>query len=142
MKQRLDKIRFYDSAVGYENLWALPLGESHYCLESIPFFIYGIALGDIVMASKDQHGDLHFLTVIKSSKNRTLRARSDDLINDSTRRVKVVEQMEQMGCQVEIHRDRLLAINVQPELDLKEVTGRLTKLGLSWEYGSPSDLNS
>jgi hypothetical protein len=78
ISEHVAKIRFYDPAIGYESLWALPIGEAQYRLENLPFFIYDIAVGDVITASKDDSGDLHFLTVMEGSNNRTLRARSDD----------------------------------------------------------------
>jgi len=71
----LVKAQFYDKDVGYENLWAAPLGDNLYRLESIPFFIYGISLHDVVLGLPNEEGILVFSELIKPSGNKTLRAR-------------------------------------------------------------------
>ncbi|HET6251966.1 MAG TPA: DUF4265 domain-containing protein [Tepidisphaeraceae bacterium] len=138
----LVKVQFYDSIVGYENLWALPLGGSHYRIENVPFFIYDIAFGDVVEASLTDTGVLRFSNVFARSTNRTLRARSDALITDSPRSSRIAASLEELGCRVEIHHDRLLAINVPVGVNLKRVTDLLANAGLDWEYGSPAGSNT
>lgn len=70
IKASAAKIQFYNPNVGYENLWATRIKENHYRIESIPFFIYGISLGDIVKASLNDEGELQFAKVVKPSKHR------------------------------------------------------------------------
>ena len=140
-EQSLVKVQFYDADVGYENLWAARINSDQYQLASIPFFIYGIALGDVVIAQPDEDGRLHFTRAAAHSGNRTLRARSDDIINDSNRREGIVAGLKALGCEVEVHRSRLLAISVPPNIDIEVVTDCLTSNGLSWEYGYPENLN-
>jgi uncharacterized protein DUF4265 len=139
---RLVMVQFYDPAVGYENLWALPVGDGAYRLENPPFFIYDIALNDVVAATPNEDGILQFLTVVRRSGNKTLRARSESLLSNATFRLKVEQDLREMGCDVEQHRDRLLAISVLPTSDLEKVTTYLTGIGLSWEYGYPASANS
>lgn len=113
-----------------------------YRLENPPFFIYDISLNDVVSAVPDQGGILQFLSVVGRSGNRTVRARSDDLLKDPSFRSAVFAHLHSVGCQTEEHRDTLLSINVPPKVDIKEVTSYLTASGLSWEYGSPAELNA
>ncbi|HKV03491.1 MAG TPA: DUF4265 domain-containing protein [Candidatus Acidoferrales bacterium] len=136
------KVQFYDPAIGYENIWAAPVGDGTYRLENPPFFIYGISLADIVSASQNNDGLLQFLTVVKRSGNVTLRARSKALIGDSALRTCIEDHLKQMGCEVEVHRERLLAISVPPTVRIPEVTSYLTEMELSWEYGCPSERNT
>jgi hypothetical protein len=136
------KVQFYDPVVGYENIWAMPLGDGTYRLENPPFFVYDVSVDDVVSAIPNEDGLPQFLTVVRRSGNRTLRARSKDLIGDSTLRSNIENHLEQIGCVVEEHRERLLAINVPPGVNLATVTSYLTESGLSWEHGSPSNLNT
>jgi hypothetical protein len=69
------KVQFYDPAIGCENIWAAPLGDGLYRLENPPFFVYDISLDNVVAAAPNEHGLLQFLTVIRRSGNKTLRAR-------------------------------------------------------------------
>lgn len=136
------KVQFYDPVVGYENIWAMPLGDGTYRLENPPFFVYDVSLDDVVSAMPNEDGLPQFLTVVKRSGNRTLRARSKVLIGDSARRSDIGNHLRNMGCVVEEHRERLLAINVPQDVDLAMVTSYLTQSGLGWEYGSPSEMNA
>jgi hypothetical protein len=138
----LVKIQFYDPAIGYENLWAQPLGEGRYRLANIPFFVYDITKHDIVGATHNERGELSFLAVLERSGSRTLRARSEELIGRPVIRSEIVACLKEMGCAVEIHRDRLLAIDLPPVVNLQKVADYLTSMQLSWEYGSPSHLNT
>jgi len=142
MKRELVKVQFYDPDIGYENLWASQLSKGRYRIESIPFFIYGVSRGDIVIASTDNEGRLKFHKVIERSTNRTLRARSDRLVKNSRRRKKIITDLEKLGSDVEELRSRLLAINVPSKVDLQQVVDYLTRdAKISWEYGNPASLN-
>jgi hypothetical protein len=136
------KVQFYNPDVGYENLWASPLTNKRYRIESIPFFVYGVSLLDIVTASADEQGVLHFGRLLESSGNRTLRARSDDFAKKPSRRRKVIADLRLLGSDVEQLRSRLLGINVPPTVDLQTVKDSLTNdARVSWDYGNPEDPN-
>jgi hypothetical protein len=136
------KVQFYDQETGYENIWALPLGDGTYCLENPPFFIYDISLHDIVAAVPDENGVLQFLSIVARSGNKTLRARSDALLQSPMFRSQVKAELLTMGCCVEEHRHRLLSISVPSSTDMAKVIDYLTTNRLSWEYGCPSGLNT
>jgi Domain of unknown function (DUF4265) len=140
-ERRLVKVRFYDPVVGYENIWAIPLEDGTYRLGNPPFFIYGVAMNDVVAAMPDEHGALQFLNVLRRSGHKTLRARSKLLHGDQGFRNRTKQELRQMGCEVEEHRERLLAISVPPTATLDQITSYLTANQLSWEYGYPSELN-
>jgi hypothetical protein len=141
-REQLLKVQFRNPDVGYENLWASPMTNNKYRLESIPFFVYGVSLHDIVTASPDNEGVLQFGRVLKHSGNRTLRARSDNFAKNSRLRKKVAADLRRLGSDVEELRARLLAINVPPSVGLQIVTDYLTNDAMvSWEYGNPEKLN-
>jgi hypothetical protein len=135
----LVKIQFYDPVVGCENLWPEPLPNGFYRIESIPFFIYGISLDDIVSARPDADGWLQFLKVQTHSPNRTLRARSEvfDGGQDKTG-AELLAGLDKLGCKTEVHKQRLVAINVPFEADLKSVMNFLTSSGIQWEHANPT----
>lgn len=143
VKSKLVKIQFYDPVIGYENLWAVPVTKRNFKIESIPFFVYGISRDDIVSAAQDKEGRLQFRKVIKHSQNRTLRARSDDFITNSSLKKRVIAALRGLGSDVEELRSRLLAINVPQNRCLESVTDYLTnKARINWEFGNPEDLNT
>jgi len=135
------EVQFYDQDIGYENLWATPLGDDLYRMESIPFFIYDVSLNDIVNAKPDDAGKLQFLRVVGPSGNRTLRARKSPSFSENEA-MDLLSQLEALGCQVEILRQRVIAIDIPPRVDLKAIADFLTKVGVAWEYGNPSSANS
>lgn len=141
IRNQLVKVQFYEADVGYENLWAAPLGHDKYRLESVPFFVYGVALHDVVVAKADDQGWLQFVSVEERSGNRTLRARSEKFTRSRNLRSKVTAGLEALGCRVEHLRRRLLSINVPPAVDLAAVTSHLNAARASWEYGHPQELN-
>jgi hypothetical protein len=141
-KKQLVKIQFHDPDVGYENLWADPAGKNRYRIESIPFFVYGLSSGDVVTALPDAEGRLQFAKIVERSGNRTLRARSDKFVKNSTYKNKVSAELKKLSCGVEELRSRLLAISVPKNVNLQAVTDYLTDdAKVSWEYGNPQNLN-
>lgn len=141
-RQSLEKVQFYDPDVGYENLWATRMNDRRYRIESIPFFIYGISVGDVITATPDKEGRLQFRRVVKRSGHRTLRARSDSFVRSAVYRKKVIGALKKLGSEIEVLGPRLLAIDVSPAVDLEAVTDFLTNdSNVSWEYGHPENLN-
>lgn len=138
----LVKVQFYDPDVGYENLWAARVKRQRYRIESIPFFIYGVSLHDVVAASPDHEGRLQFTKVVEASGNRTLRVRSAEFAKNPAKRKAVTTRLERLDCGVEIQRGRLLAVNVPRTVDLKTVIEYLNGVRLRWEYGNPEGLNT
>lgn len=141
VESQLVTIQFYDPDVGYENLWAESVGGEHYQLKSVPFFIYGIAVDDVVRAIPDHDGRLQYTNTFGHSGNRTLRARSELFLMDRKILERVIQWLEAEGCDAETLNDRVVAINVPPSLDLEGITNYLTESNLSWEFGCPEELN-
>jgi hypothetical protein len=141
-KKRLVKVQFYDSDVGYENLWSEPIGDGLYRLENTPFFVYGISRGDVVVAEPDEEGRLQFIKIREKSGNRTLRVRSDRFPKSPRFRNQVRTKLSQLGADSEELRNRLLAINVLKGASLTPITDFLTEEAkVSWEYGDPVSMN-
>lgn len=134
----LVKIQFYDPDVGYENLWASPLEGDLYCIESVPYFVYGVSLRDVVRARPDQEGKLQFLEVVRASPNRTLRVRPEKFVLNDERGKDILKRLEDFGCRTEVLEPRLIAVNVPSDTDLRRVTDYLTSGGIPWEYANPT----
>jgi Domain of unknown function (DUF4265) len=141
-QQELVRVQFYEPDVGYENLWAAGLRDDKYRLESIPFFVYGVALHDVIIAKPDTEGRLQYISVVEHSGNRTLRARSDRFVADAAWLKAVTGKLKEYGCAVEELRSRLLAVNVPSDVDLTTVTTYLSDEGISWEYAHPEEMNA
>lgn len=134
------KVQFYEKDIGYENLWATPLSDDRYRLESIPFFVYDVSLHDIVIAKPNEDGRLQFLKIAQSSGNTTLRARKGSTFSD-IEQARVVNKLKTLGGEAEILNERLIAINVPKLLQLTPIIEFLSDIQLSWEFGNPSRSN-
>lgn len=134
----LTKVQFYDPDVGYENLWATDIGNGLYRIESVPFFVYGISVGDIVSAKPDADGRLEFVAVESTSKNRTLRARAEGFAVTDQKGKNLTEKLDSLGCKTETLKPRVIAISVPPEVNLQAVTSLLNSEGINWEYANPT----
>lgn len=136
--EELTKIQFYDPDVGYENLWAANMGNGFYRIESVPFFVYGISVGDVVSATPDSDGRLTFEAVKHSSNNRTLRARAEGFVVTDQKCKDLTKELNSLGCTTETLKPRVIAISVPPEVNLQAVTKVLTSGGIPWEYANPT----
>jgi hypothetical protein len=115
-----------------------PLEGDLYTLESVPYFIYGVSLGDIVRARPDQEGWLQFLEVAMASADRTLRVRPDTFGLTDENGKDVLKRLQGFSCRTEALEPRLIAINVPSDVDLGTVTNFLTSSGIPWEYANPT----
>ena len=132
------KVQFYDSDVGYENLWATPITGDQYRLENVPFFIYGVSLNDIVQALPNPEGRLQFIKVVERSGSRTIRVRPDQFTIDQKNGNELVRRLEALGCRIEVKMPRLIAVDVPKEVQVENVTGFLASDGIPWEYANPT----
>ncbi len=137
-EKELVKVQFYEPDVGYEKLWARPSGGELYELESVPFFVYGVSLHDIVRALPDQEGWLQFLEVVKPSANRTIRVRPDTFTLTDRQGEDLLKKLERFGCRTETRQPRLIAVNIPPDINPHGITDYLTSSGIPWEYANPT----
>jgi hypothetical protein len=137
-QKEMQKVQFYDSDVGYENLWAIHLGDDLYRLETVPFFIYGISRNDIVLARPDSNGRLQFIRLVEASGNRTLRARPEQFTLDDEQGKELVRKLKAFGSIVELSAPRLIAIDVPKTSDVARISTFLTSAGIPWEFANPT----
>jgi hypothetical protein len=100
----------------WEQLWAKKLGSNRFEICCIPFFCYGLSLGDIVetWTDIDCGGDYMIRSVVTKSGNFTLRvlfARGcpEDL------RLRIISELRLGGCVLEWYSEHLLGISVHSE---------------------------
>lgn len=134
--EQLIKVQFYETDVGYENLWATPLGTGQYRIESIPFFVYRVSRGDVVAANPDAEGWLQFTGVLAKSGHRTVRARVGNISEEA--RSLIAAELESRECPTELLRDRLISVDVPEQVSLEGIGAWLTEQGLEWEYADPT----
>jgi hypothetical protein len=128
-----------------ETLWANPVGPGQYALDNLPWYAYGVSLGDIVEADADASGGgrvLAFRRVVRKSGNRTVRVilevrepGGDAWTFESER---LLARLAELGCGYEGYNRRLVALNVPPASDLAAVAAALTEAGFEWEYADPT----
>jgi hypothetical protein len=97
-----------------ETLWAIKAGDGLFKIDNIPFFVYGIAVDDIVSAVPEE-GVFRFKEVVHPSGHSTLRVVVYDQAEVSAAR----ELFKQLGCSTELsHLPRLFAVDVPPSVSL------------------------
>jgi hypothetical protein len=103
-----------------ETLWAVPT-EVGYRIDNIPFYVRGVAWGDIVSAIRDDDGLLNYVKVIVPSGHSTVRlwfASASDVQG-------VRDALRALGCGSELNRERLVAVDIPREVRYSEITAFL-----------------
>jgi hypothetical protein len=99
-----------------ETLWAVPV-EGGYRIDNIPFYVRGIAYGDVVRASPDGDGQLCFEALVSPSGHSTVRlwfANGSDVRD-------VRDALRELGCGSELDMERLVAVDVPTEVRYTDV---------------------
>lgn len=129
------KVLFYveqpDGTFEVESLWAVPEGEG-YRLDNIPFFARGLALGDLVAATKQADGSLRFANLLLASGHSTVR-----LLFAAPAEVQPTrDQLSAMGCDSERWNADLIAVDVPREVPYGDVRAflELGERGGIFEY--------
>ncbi len=129
-------------AVGGESLWATPVeGEpEHYRVENIPYYVYGVALGDVVRAVDTAEHPREIVAVVRPSGGLTYRLFFDEGVDDR-RQVEILRSIhEEHGVRMEKGFPQFWALNLPAEaLDpVVAILDRLREEGvLEMESGHP-----
>ncbi len=100
-----------------ETLWSVQVGEGLFKIDNVPFFVFGIAVDDVVSAVPEE-GVFRFKDVVQPSGHSTLRV----VVYDPSDVPAVHALFKQMGCSTEqSHLPRLIAIDVPPSVSLDEL---------------------
>jgi len=106
-----------------ETMWTLQREEG-YEIDNIPFYVTGIALGDVVGAEPDVDGVLWYSTLIRPSGHSTIQ-----ILLSSENDVDLVrEELARMGCASEVSDiRRLVAVDVPPGVPYETVKAFLDR---------------
>ncbi|GHB28854.1 hypothetical protein GCM10010306_021550 [Streptomyces umbrinus] len=102
-----------------ESLWALDLGDGTVRLDNTPWFVRGVASGDIIRVQPDDEGVLWAGETVQPSQNCTIRliVLKDD--GSAAARQSVLEVFHRLGTTGEgIEQFRMVALDVPPQADL------------------------
>ena len=94
----------------WEDLWSLPLEGGVFQVLSTPFYVTGVASGDIVSAVRNDEGWYRFEAVVSRSGNSNFRIFLHDGV--ALNRDLIVQVLQELGCHVECTHDRLIALDV------------------------------
>ena len=108
--------------VGVENVWAVDLGDSTARLINTPWFVRGIANGDVVRTHADAEGRLWAGDVIRSSENCTIRLIVLRDGGSAAARQSVLNAFWKLRVGGEgVEQFRMIALDVPPDTDLQKV---------------------
>jgi hypothetical protein len=101
-----------------ESVWAVKIVDGMFRIDNIPFYVRGLALGDVVRAKRTGDGALQFDSIAKSSGHSTLRV----VFFEADIREGFCKEIEALGCQWEgAYEPSLIAVDVPPSSDLSAV---------------------
>ncbi|GAB3816651.1 DUF4265 domain-containing protein [Kribbella italica] len=107
----------------FEQLWVNQEGDS-FELCCIPFFIYDLALGDLVSVSTAPNGAHEFAGVIRPSGRYLFRVWFGDV--ETSARETLTRSIQRLPVLVEWHSNNLLAIDVEHSISAQELADLLS----------------
>jgi Domain of unknown function (DUF4265) len=110
-----------------ESVWASLAGTDLFCVENIPFYIYGIGFKDIVSAEPLNADMYKFTSVSSRSGHSTYRV---FLLEDTARDEyeSLQKRITEMGCHIEKGTPYISAIDIPVEVDASLVYDFLEKI--------------
>jgi hypothetical protein len=130
-RARFVKINFQlgpeDQAQGVdaENLWAEPMGDDHFRIRNIPFYVYGVSYKDVVYAT-EVDGRRRFKEIVSHNGHSTYRVLVNDQAGYESDRFQALwRRLSELGCSYEVAKCRWITIDVPPESDVFAVYGIL-----------------
>lgn len=136
------RVQFYipqdDGTFEVESLWAVPVAIG-YRLDNIPFFVRGLAWGDVVSVEAEPDGGLRYKELVATSGHSTVRV----LLSFPGDTQRVRDELGALGCSSERWRNNLIAVDVPPNVAYESVRSYLDigeKAGLfEYEEGCLAD---
>ncbi len=127
--------------VSSESMWAVPLGQSRFRLDNIPFFICGVSCFDVVSARMDTNGLLKYERLLQAGGHSTLRVLFYETSSDTRPIQERVNELRsafrELACTSELsHIPRLISLDVPPEVNINDAL-RILDAGEKqelWEY--------
>jgi len=114
---RLEPSDMHDHSI--ETLWAVPLRDIQFRIENVPFFIFGVSTGDVVLAKPREERYEYVRTVTKGghSTYRIFVTKSASAQDFKAR----WKQLTALGCSKESDGPYFHAVDVPPETDIYAV---------------------
>ncbi|MFJ3860361.1 DUF4265 domain-containing protein [Streptomyces sp. NPDC090085] len=117
-----------------ESLWAVDLGDGTVRLDNTPWFVRGVASGDIVQVKIDDDGLRWARETIRASENCTIRLIVLKDGGSAAARQTVLETFHRLGATGEgIEQFRMVALYVPPEADIPRIR-KLLEHGAAREW--------
>ena len=122
--------------VDIETPWVDQLAPNQYRLMNLPFFAYGLSLGDVVKAETTEDSDLPvYRHVVKPSGRRLVRSRFD--ISSVGLDVHL-EHFAGLGCHCEPILEDAVCIDVPADVTLGAIAEYLLEHAVNWEFANPT----
>ncbi|MEU9401654.1 DUF4265 domain-containing protein [Streptomyces sp. NPDC048242] len=120
--------------VSVESLWAVDLGDDTVRLDNVPWFVRGVACGDVVATEADEEGVRWGGEVVRRSENCTVRLIVLRDGGSGAARQSVLSAFRELGVDGEgIERFGMVALDIPPTADLAKVQ-RLLRHGVAKEW--------
>jgi len=127
-----------DGKVYVETPWAIPVGPNAFELDNLPFYAYGLSLGDRFLAEPNNDDPRpHFKRVLEKSGNRTIRVIFDPPIDESAESHSILDRIVSLGCTYEGANPGYIVVNIPPESDFERICQYATESGVQWEHADP-----
>ena len=129
---------------GAETMWCDPLGDSHYKLDNIPLFSYGINLHDIFLAKRvGDDSRPYFDKVLERSGNRTCRVTIlEGHPSDTRSTIELsIAELRHLADGVETYGPDYYCLNIPPTVNFEKIEAALVsgeEKGF-WEWELSSD---
>ncbi|MFD9684739.1 DUF4265 domain-containing protein [Kitasatospora sp. NPDC059146] len=105
-----------------ESLWAVDLGDGTVRLDNTPWFVRGVASGDVIRVSVDDDGLRWATETVHASENCTIRLIVLEGGGSAAARQTVLETFHQFGATGEgIEQFRMVALKIPPEADIQRI---------------------
>jgi hypothetical protein len=121
----------YPKSQDWEQLWC-DRTENGFRIDNIPFFVKGIAVGDIISTRETENATYEFDRVLARGGHDTYRIWLSEEMKDCADLV--MKELENSGCQAEITLGRMIAVDVPPD-KIITVRDRLWKGQEEKEWG-------
>src|SRR5262245_45887949 len=124
--------------VDVDTPWARRIGVNTYVLDNLPWYAYGISVGDTFEAMPAGDGLPEFTRVIAKSGNRTVRVIFKPSAKESPASQAVLDHLVAMGCVYEEMDGSYIAVNIPPSVSFADVCSFLTDVAVQWEHADPT----
>lgn len=108
-----------------ELIWSRVVNEHSYSIESIPFFVNLLALGDVVVAKPNEFGELQYIEHESYSRHSTIRIFFKVNSNETVKSIR--DRLNDIGCSSELAEiGPLAAVDIPPPISVESVRNLLS----------------